>query len=233
MSQMTQFLISHGGLCLLLIVLADQSGIPFPAVPWLLAAGALAAGGKLSLPGAVCWAALGSLVGDMIWFFLGQRGKTHIFRVFPDLESRKRTFPRKLPTRLILRGIRVLTAAKFLPFGTVVPLRAGALEVGWLRFLLIDAITSVIYAAVYIVLGVIFHSQLEQVVAFAQKLGLVALLLLLAGIGAYLVCVIRKRASKRMPHLRQCQIPPSIDGGRSKIKESSATGTPALAQMAK
>ena len=129
--------------------------------------------------------------------------------------------------------MRVLTAAKFLPFGTIVPLRAGALEVGWLRFLLIDAFTSVVYAAVYIALGFIFHSQLEQVVAFAQKLGVVALLLLLAAVGAYLGCVIRKRASKRTHDLNQSQLPPPIDNGGSEIKESPATGTPALAQITK
>ena len=99
MSQMTRFLISHGGLFLFLIVLADQGGLPVPAVPWLLAAGALAVGGKLSLVGAICWAALGSLAADMIWFYLGQRGKTRIFRVFPDLEARKHALPRKLHTR--------------------------------------------------------------------------------------------------------------------------------------
>src|SRR5882762_8823482 len=124
MNQITRFLISHGGLFLFLIVLADQSGLPFPAVPWLLVAGALAAGGKLSLFAAFCWAALGSLAADMSWFYLGQLGNTHVFRVFPDLESRKRTLPRKLHTRLVLRGVRMLTAAKFLPFGTIVPLRA-------------------------------------------------------------------------------------------------------------
>ena len=43
MSQITQLLISHGGLFLFLTAFADQSGLPFPAVPWLLAAGALAA----------------------------------------------------------------------------------------------------------------------------------------------------------------------------------------------
>src|SRR5260370_40609824 len=120
MSQMTQFLISHGGLFLFLIVMADQSGLAFPAVPWLLAAGALAAGGKLSLLGAICWASLGSLGADMVWFYLGQRGKTRILRVFPHWEAWKHILPRKLHTRLILRGVRVLTVAKFLPFGTVV-----------------------------------------------------------------------------------------------------------------
>ncbi|SPE44748.1 membrane hypothetical protein [Candidatus Sulfotelmatobacter sp. SbA7] len=222
MSQMTQFLISHGGLFLFLIVLADQSGLLFPAVPWLLAAGALAAGGKLSLPGAICWAALGSLGADMIWFYLGQRGKRRIFRVFPHWEAQKRTLPRKLYTRLILRGVRVLTAAKFLLFGTVVPLRAGALEVGLLRFFLIDAFSSVVYAAVYVVSGFIFHSQLEQAVAFVRKLGLVALVLLVAAGGAYLGCVVLKRASKRTHHFSQSNLPSRIGGDGSERTKTLA-----------
>ena len=233
MSQMTQFLISHGGLFLFLTVLADQIGLPFPAVPWLLAAGALAAGGKLSLLGAICWASLGSLGADMVWFYLGQRGKTRIFRVFPHWEARKHTLPRKLHTRLILRGVRVLTAAKFLPFGTVVSLRAGALEVGLLRFFLIDAVSSIVYSAVYVLSGFIFHSQLEQVVAFVRNLGVVALLLLAGAIGAYLGCIILKGTSKRTHNLSQSYIPSQIDGGGSESKESLSAGTPALAQTTK
>jgi len=231
MNQITQFLILHSWPCLFLIVLADQSGLPFPAVPWLLVAGALAAGGKLSLPGAICWAALGFLLADMIWFYLGQRGKVHIFRVFPDLESRKRAFPRKLHTRLILRGMRVLTGAKFFPFGNVVPLGAGALEVGPLRFFLIDAFSSVVYAAVFIVSGFIFHSELEQAVAYVPNLGLVTLVLLAAAVGTYLCCIILKRASKRTQDLNQSQLPPPINSGGSEIKESPIVGTPALEQI--
>src|SRR5260370_3339484 len=150
MSQMNEFLISHGGLFLFLIVLTDQIGLPFPAVPWLLAAGALAARGKLILLSAIYWAALGSLGADMIWFYLGQRGKTPIFRVFPDLKSRKHLAPLKLHTRFILGRLWVLTVAKFLPFGNVVSLRCGVLKVGLLRFFLIDAFSTVVYAAVYV-----------------------------------------------------------------------------------
>jgi len=233
MSQMIQFLISHGGLFLFLIVLADQGGLPVPAVPWLLAAGALAASGRLSLVGAICWAALGSLGADLIWFRLGQHAKRRIFRVFPDLESRKRTLPRKLHTRLILRGVRVLTAAKFLPFGTVVPLRAGALEVSLSRFFLIDAFSSVFYAFVCVVSGFIFHSQLERVVAFMRKPGVGAVLLLVAVVGTYLGCVIFKRASRRRHNLSQSKLPSPIDGAESESTESRAAGTPALSQTTK
>jgi len=37
MSQVNQFPLSHGGLVLFLAVFAEQSGLPFPAAPWLLA----------------------------------------------------------------------------------------------------------------------------------------------------------------------------------------------------
>ena len=39
------FLIEHGAAVLFLVVLAEQIGLPLPAVPFLLAAGALAGAG--------------------------------------------------------------------------------------------------------------------------------------------------------------------------------------------
>lgn len=199
MSVVTQFVISYGGLFLFIMALVEQMGVPVPGVPGLLAAGALAASGKLSLFAALCWAAMGSLAADMISFYLGQRGKGRIFRVFPDLESIKRGLPRKLNARLILRGVWKVIAAKFLPLGTVVPLRAGALEVGSLAFFLVDAFCSLFYAAVYLCLGFLFHSQLEGLVAFVRKLGAVALVLILVAVGAYIARAILRRSSKR-PH---------------------------------
>ena len=87
MNQMTQFLVSYGGVLLLVAGFAEQSGLPFPGAPCLLAAGALAAGGRFSLIAAVGWAAAGCLAADTIWFHLGHRGKSRVFRVFPHLHA--------------------------------------------------------------------------------------------------------------------------------------------------
>ena len=96
----------------------------------------------------------------------------------------------------------MLTAAKFLPFGSVVPLHAGALEVGSLRFLLVDAFTSVVYAAAYAFLGFAFHKQLEQVVAFLRKLGAVSLLLIVIVAGTYIVRWFLKRRLKTVTDIQ-------------------------------
>jgi membrane protein DedA with SNARE-associated domain len=76
-------------------------------------------------------------------------------------------------------------------------MHAGALEVGRLRFLLVDAFTSVVYAAVYASLGFAFHKQLEQVVAFLGNLGAVSLLLIAVLAGTYVVRWFLKHHPKR------------------------------------
>src|SRR5215470_3699094 len=53
MAETTQFLINHGLPLVFGAVLLEQLGLPLPAMPWLLAAGALSASGKFSCFSAV------------------------------------------------------------------------------------------------------------------------------------------------------------------------------------
>ena len=196
MNQITQFLIAHGGLILFAIAFTEQFGLPFPGAPWLMAAGALSASGRFSLLASIGWAAAGCVAADAIWFFLGHRGKARVFRLFPHLQAVQVRLERATLTKTVLLGTRKLTVAKFLPFGTVIPMHAGALEVGRLRFLLVDAFTSVVYAAVYAALGFAFHNQLEQVVVFIHKLGAISLLLIAILAGTYVAQHFLKRRRK-------------------------------------
>ena len=197
MNQITQILLSYGGLFLFVAGFMEQSGVPFPGGLCILAAGALAASGKYSLIAAVWWGAAGCVAADAIWFHLGHRGKSSVFRVFPHLHGVQSRLRQATLTGSILHGARMLTAAKFLPFGSVIPLHAGAMEVGSLRFLLVDAFASVVYAAVYAALGFAFHKQLEQVVAFIRKLGTVSLLLIVVLAGGYVVHWFLKHHAER------------------------------------
>lgn len=197
MNEINQFLAADGGLILFAAVFAEQSGLPVPAAPWLLAAGALAAGGSISLFTAICLSAVGALAADITWFYIGQRGKGWVFKLFPHLRTVRQAGVEKRPVCSIARGLRILIAAKFLPFGTIVPLRAGALNVSTLRFVLWDAVSSIIYAGAYVLAGFIFHNQLEQVVVLVQRLGLVAFALLLFVVAGYVAFgFVKRRAAK-------------------------------------
>ena len=187
MNQITQVIISYGGVFLFAAGFMEQSGFPFPGGLCILSAGGLAASGNYSLIGTVCWGAAGCVAADAIWFHLGHCRKSGVFRVFPHLHGVQSTLRQATLTGSMLHGARMLTAAKFLPFGTVIPLHAGAMEVGSLRFLLVDAFAAVLYAAVYAAVGFAFHKQLAQVVTFLRKMGTVSMLLIVVLGGAYVV----------------------------------------------
>jgi membrane protein DedA with SNARE-associated domain len=187
MNQITQFLISYGGLILFALNFAEQFGLPLPAEPWLVVAGALAASGKFDLIAGIAWSAAGCVAADGIWYFLGYRGRSHMLRVFPHLKTVQAKLNRDMSAEIVLHGTRMLTLAKFIPFGQVVLMRAGAMEVGRLRFLLVDALTSVIYTAMYAALGFAFHNQLEQVVAFVRKLGTFSVVVVVVLGAAYVI----------------------------------------------
>ena len=187
MNQITQFLISHGGLILFAIVFGEQIGLPLPAAPWVIAAGALAASGKFSLFAVIGWATLGSVAADAISFVLGHRGKARVFRVFPHLQAVRVKLEHATLVKNVLHGTRMLTVAKFVPFGNLIPLHAGALQVSRLRFLLVDAFCSVIYSAVYAALGFAFQDQLEQLVAVLRKLGTVSIVLIVIVGGGFIL----------------------------------------------
>ena len=73
MADMLQFVVLHGYTLLFFWVLAEQAGLPLPAAPLLLAAGALAGQHQLTFALVVIVAATGSLVSDTFWYFFGKR----------------------------------------------------------------------------------------------------------------------------------------------------------------
>jgi membrane protein DedA with SNARE-associated domain len=202
-NEITEFVIRYGCLILFVVGFAEQSGLPFPGGLFLVAAGALAANGKFSLLAAIGWATAGCVAADAIWFFLGDRDKARVFRLFPHLQAVQVKLQRAKLAKTVLHGMRMLTVAKFVPLGNLIPMHAGAMKVSRLRFLLVDAFTSVVYATVYAALGFAFHNQLEQLVAILQKLG-TGSLVLIAGLAAgYVVYWFVKKRRRRTHPLPQ------------------------------
>jgi membrane protein DedA with SNARE-associated domain len=200
MSQIIQFLSWHGGLVLFLSVLAEQSGVPVPAAPFLLAAGALVATGHLNFILAITWITAACVLADAFWFYAGRRGKARFLALFGRWRRTRGVRPRTTGARATLRGLRILTAAKFLPLGTLVPLRAGTLDVNPLWFLLLDIPSALFYASVYLLLGYFFHHQLSQLIAIISGLGMAGLLLVLLTAAIYATCtLVRRHQIERNP----------------------------------
>ena len=80
MNETVEFLVKHGYIVLFAAVLAEQSGLPLPSAPFLLAAGALAGLGRMNLLAALTLAIFASLLGDSLWFYLGRSRGSSILR---------------------------------------------------------------------------------------------------------------------------------------------------------
>jgi membrane protein DedA with SNARE-associated domain len=204
MNEINQFLLGYGGPVLFAIVFAEQAGLPFPAAPWLLAAGALSATGKLSAPLAIAVTALGAVMADSAWFYVGRRGGQRVLRLFCRLSLSRSSCVERTKGFFARHGLQALMAAKFLPgLGAVMPPLAGALGMRTGRFLLFDGLGSLFYSSFYIVAGFVFHNQLEQAVGVLNQLGFSALLLALILVTGYIAFKYIRRRNLARRAIRQ------------------------------
>jgi len=187
MNDTTQLLTGFGGLAVFAAVFADQVGLPIPAPPLLLAAGALAAAGKLDPALVVGMTALAAVLADSIWFCLGCQGSGRVLRLLNRWSLARNSSNAQAKLAVARHGLWALAAAKFLP-GTVVPSLAGALGMSTRRFLLFDGLASLFYGGSYVTAGFLFHNQVQQVMVWFDRVGhgvLGAGLVLVVGYLAY------------------------------------------------
>src|ERR1044071_499810 len=180
MNQTLEFLVRHGTALVFAAVFVEQLGAPLPATPWLLAAGALAATGKINWLTATTAAVVGSLLADAIWFYLGRyrgyRVLSFLCRISLEPDSCVRQ-TQDLFTRYGMRGVIV---AKFIPgLSTLAPPMAGNSGIKAPRFFFFDGLGSLLYTSIFILLGALFSRQLDQVIDALERLGTGALALLI------------------------------------------------------
>lgn len=148
-------------------VFLEQIGLPVPAYPSLIVAGALpssnVAAGFLSqvLGMAVC----ACLAADMVWYWIGRRfGSTLTSSV-----CRLAMSPEACVTRSAAfynrYGPRMLLIAKFLPgAGAMSTLLAGTNGTSLRRFMAYDAMGSLIWAGSALALGYAFHDTVSRAI---------------------------------------------------------------------
>jgi len=171
-----EFLVRHGTAVLFAAVFVEQMGVPLPAAPWLLAVGALAATGKVNWLMALNAAAFGSILADLIWFYLGRYGGNRVLSFLCRVSLEPDSCVRRTQDLFTRHGMRGVIVAKFIPgLSTLAPPLAGSAGVSAPRFFFFDGLGSVLYAGCFILVGVLFSHQLEQVIDALASLGSSAL----------------------------------------------------------
>ncbi len=186
MNETIAFLVRHGEAVLFVYVFADQVGVPLPAVPVLLAAGALAGVGKLSFPLAVALSVAASLIADFIWYFVGRLRGARVLGFLCRVALEPDACVRRTENAFQRHGVRSLVFAKFVPgLSTVAPPLAGIFRVGLPRFALYSAAAALLWATAWMGLGYALRDVLEWATAQASNVGSALVGMLVAIIVVY------------------------------------------------
>jgi len=186
MGESIEFLVRHGYAVLFAWVLAEQLGLPLPAVPILLAAGALAGAGRMNLAAALGLALGAALLSDIFWYELGRRRGARILNLLCRVSLEPDSCVRKTEDVFARHGGKSLLYAKFVPgLNTIAPPLAGVFQLRLPQFLLYDAAGSLLWAGTFLGLGWLFSDQLERVTMVAVQFGSWSLGLVFAGLAGY------------------------------------------------
>jgi len=188
MNETLQFLIRHGYSVTFFWVLAEQIGLPIPALPVLLAAGALAGQGQLNYATILLCASVAALIADTAWYEIGRRRGGKVLNFLCRISLEPDSCVRGTESIFEKHGPRSLVLAKFIPgFSTVAPPLAGIFHMPLRRFLAYDGLGVLLWAGGFSALGYLFSDQLESVAKLAARWGGGLLTVLVAGLAVYIL----------------------------------------------
>jgi membrane protein DedA with SNARE-associated domain len=164
LEQAADFLIRHGYAVLFGWVLIEQMGLPIPAAPLLIAAGALARAGKINLMFAVALAFVAVILADLFWYGLGRYRGARILKLLCRISLEPDSCVRRTENLFVRHGALSLLIAKFVPgLNTVAPSLAGIFRMRVRRFMVFDFLGGLFWVVTVTSLGLILSDQLEQI----------------------------------------------------------------------
>jgi membrane protein DedA with SNARE-associated domain/rhodanese-related sulfurtransferase len=191
----TQILLMYGYLLLFSWVLVEQLGVPLPATPVLLAAGALSAEHQLSFPLALLIGVVAALTADSVWFLIGRRYGHHVLRLLCKLSMEPSICVRQTQNSFGRRRAITLMIAKFVPgLATLAPPVAGENGMALGPFLLFDGIGATLWVGTLLVVGRFFGVLLNHTPGVLDWAGRFSGALLVLGVlGFFFARVIRRQ----------------------------------------
>lgn len=192
----------HGYLLVFFIVLAEALGLPVPAAVALVAGGAAAAAGVLSVFWLLLLSVLAMLLGDSLLFVAGRHMGWGLLGFLCKLSVNPETCILRSAESFYKRGKATLLFAKFIPgINTMAPPLAGSMRMPLDDFLRLDLVGASLYATVYVAAGFLFRDFLVSLMRGFQTAGRAveaATVLALIGYALYRVWLYRKHAVYRV-----------------------------------
>jgi membrane protein DedA with SNARE-associated domain/rhodanese-related sulfurtransferase len=186
MNAIVQLLVKHGYSVLFASVFARQMCLPVPAILFLIAAGALAGTGRMTLAIALGLAIMACLLADMMWYEAGRRWGDGILHFIYGLALDPDAAARRSKEAFVRHGPRTLILAKFVVgLDAATPPLAGLSGTSRLRFIAFDAVGAALWSGAYAGLGYVLGKDLDHAVAYAARLGSLGAVVVFAALAMY------------------------------------------------
>jgi membrane protein DedA with SNARE-associated domain len=194
MTETLQFVVHYGYLLLFGWVLMEQGGLPIPASPLLLAAGALASQGRMHLAFVILTSSTASLLADTFWYGFGKKRGGVVLNLLCRIALEPDSCVRRTESTFTRYGARTLLICKFVPgLNTAAPTLAGMVGVEFPKFLLFDFAGALLWTGAFAGVGFLFGKQLDRAAFYTQRFGGWMLVLFLTGVVAYVLFRWRER----------------------------------------
>ena len=188
-------LLVYGYLLLFGWVLIEQLGVPLPAMPVLLAAGALSSQHEINFSLALLAGLAASLIADSAWFLIGRKYGHHVLRILCKLSMEPAVCVRRTQDSFGRRRGVTLMIAKFVPgLATLAPPVAGENGMGFASFLLFDGIGSTLWLGALLAAGRFFGDLLKRNASLRDWAERFSDALLILGIAGFFVARLWRRS---------------------------------------
>jgi membrane protein DedA with SNARE-associated domain len=194
MQEMMNLLSQHGLAIVFANVLLTQAGVPVPAVPLLIVAGAFVAQGQLALVPLLAVTVLASLLGDTPWYLAGRRYGYRILRTLCRVALEPDSCVKQTENIFERWGPPSLMVAKYIPgFATVAPPLAGTMRLPAPWFVFYSAVAALLWAALPVAIGAAFQAEVERALTWLEGMGTGALIVIAAVIALYVIVKLVER----------------------------------------
>lgn len=187
MDELTALLAQYGVSLIFVNVLLTQLGVPLPAIPTMMLAGALAAGGHMSVLEAFSAAMVATMIADLIWYAAGRRYGHRVLTLLCRMSLSPQSCVRQTERVFMRWGVGSLVIAKFVPgLATVAPPLAGAIRLKPSAFVVFNGMGAALWAGGSMLGGWLLSGQIDALIAWLARMGGVALVVLLIVLAIYM-----------------------------------------------
>jgi membrane protein DedA with SNARE-associated domain/rhodanese-related sulfurtransferase len=222
MSQLSLLIQNHGVFLVFGTVLLEQFGLPIPAFPVLVLAGAMAMQGGASWQVALLAVLLACLICDYFWFRAGRFYGKRVLSLLCRISLSPDSCVNQTEDRFRRYGPKSLLVSKFIPgFNTIAAPMSGALGTRTRTFLGFSATGALLWGGSGIALGALFHDSVDRVLATLETMGSAALMVLGGLLALFIVYKYverrRHRTTLAVPRIAIGELLALIDGGHDPL----------------